>query len=66
MKPMSLGETYQRVGDDGWRFVTDAELAMQSLAKHAWRRALVLAPNAARDGVGLAWATWWVAFSLEE
>lgn len=63
---MSLGETYQRVGADGWRYVTDAELAMQSLAKHAWRRALVLAPNRQGNDVGVVWASWWCALSLED
>lgn len=63
---MSLGETYQRVGADGWRFVTDAELAMQSLAKHAWRRALVLTPDRTGTAVGVAWTSWWCALSLED
>jgi hypothetical protein len=35
---VTLGETYKRVGEDGWRFVCDHDLAVQSLAKHAWRR----------------------------
>lgn len=55
---MSIGETYQRIGDDGWRYVTDVELAMQSLAKHAWRRALGPGP--------VVWQSWWCALSLED
>lgn len=57
---MTLGEIYQKIGDDGWRFVCDADLAKQSLAKHAWRRAIVLTPN------GVVWQSWWCAFDLEE